>query len=175
VAPGVAYLVTNLLERVMDEGTGFGARRAGLRGTFAGKTGTTDDTRDAWFVGYSPDLVAGVWVGRDEGGTTGLTGATGALPIWTQFMLSVQRRYLDRPFYVPADVVWREIDPQSGELATPYCPARRRLPFLGGTAPSAGCALHGAPVMAQRPPAPGTQERPADGGGIRGFFRRLFR
>jgi membrane peptidoglycan carboxypeptidase len=174
--PGVAYLATTLLERVVDEGTGAGARRAGLRGAFAGKTGTTDDTRDAWFVGYSPDLVAGVWVGRDEGGKTGLTGATGALPIWTEFMRSASRRYLDRPFYVPPDVVWRDVDPQTGQLATAYCPTRRRMPFLAGTAPGSGCALHGAPSLAQRtPPEPRPADTPATGGGLGGWFRRLFR
>jgi penicillin-binding protein 1B len=176
ITPGVAYLVTDLLERVVDEGTGAGARRAGLRGTFAGKTGTTDDTRDAWFVGFSPDLVAGVWVGRDEGGKTGLTGATGALPIWTEFMRSTQRRYLERPFYVPPDIVWRDVDPQSGQLATAYCPARRRLPFLEGTAPLGGCTLHGAPAIAQREAPPAAEESSRErGGGIGGFFRRLFR
>jgi membrane peptidoglycan carboxypeptidase len=173
VAPGVAYLVTKLLERVIDEGTGAGARRAGLIGTFAGKTGTTDDTRDAWFVGFSPDIVAGVWVGRDEGGKTGLTGATGALPIWTEFMSSVQRRYLDRPFYAPPDIVWRDVDPESGGLATAYCPNRQRLPFLREQLPSSTCPLHGGATLAQREgPAEHEESR---GGGIRGFFRRLFR
>jgi penicillin-binding protein 1B len=175
--PGVAYLMTNLLEHVVDEGTGAGARRAGLRGALAGKTGTTDDTRDAWFVGFSPDVVAGVWVGRDEGGKTGLTGATGALPIWTEFMRAVTRRYLDRPFYVPEDVVWREIDPASGQLATAYCPARERLPFLTGTAPMMGCTLHGAPSLAAHVAGgergEGRRERPATFG--LGWFRRLFR
>jgi len=173
VAPGVAYLVTKLLERVIDEGTGAGARRAGLVGTFAGKTGTTDDTRDAWFVGFSPDIVAGVWVGRDEGGKTGLTGATGALPIWTEFMSSVQRRYLDRPFYAPPDIVWRDVDPESGGLATAYCPNRQRLPFLREQLPSSTCSLHGGATLAQRE-GPAEREEPR-GGGIRGFFRRLFR
>jgi penicillin-binding protein 1B len=176
IEPGVAYLVTNLLERVIDEGTGAGARRAGLRGALAGKTGTTDDTRDAWFIGFSPDLVAGVWVGRDEGGKTGLTGATGALPIWTEFMRRTSRRYLERPFYVPPDVVWRDVDPQSGQLATAYCPLRRRLPFLQGTAPATGCTLHGAPSLAQRFVPGGRPEdsRPSSGG-LGGWFRRLFR
>src|SRR5436190_1246617 len=86
LAPGVAYLVTHLLEGVIDRGTGRPAREAGLTGSAAGKTGTTDDTRDAWFVGFTPEVVAGVWVGLDGGGPTGLTGAQGALPIWTDFV-----------------------------------------------------------------------------------------
>src|SRR3989454_12031279 len=86
IDPGVAYLVTHLLEGVVDRGTGRPAREAGLTGSAAGKTGTTDDTRDAWFVGFTPEVVAGVWVGLDGGGPTGLTGARGALPIWTDFV-----------------------------------------------------------------------------------------
>ncbi|HWP67046.1 MAG TPA: PBP1A family penicillin-binding protein [Candidatus Limnocylindria bacterium] len=175
VAPGVAYLVTRLLQGVMDEGTGYAARRAGLRGPLAGKTGTTDDTRDAWFVGYSPDIVAGVWVGRDEGGETGLTGATGALPIWTEFMRSVQRRYVERPFYAPPDILWREIDPQTGQLATAYCPLRRRLPFLRDTLPAETCTVHGGPTLVRHDPRERREPREDGGGGIRGFFRRLFR
>jgi len=89
-------------------------------------------------------------------------------------MRSTQRRYLERPFYVPPDIVWRDIDPQSGQLATDFCPARRRLPFLEGTAPLGGCTLHGAPAIAQRE-APAGREPEDRGGGIRGFFRRLFR
>ena len=76
--PGVAYLVTHLLERVVDAGTARSARRAGIDGTAAGKTGTTDDTRDAWFIGFTPEVVVGVWVGFDDGAPTGFTGAQGA-------------------------------------------------------------------------------------------------
>src|SRR5262249_25520734 len=83
LSPGVAYLVTHLLEHVIDVGTGKSAREAGLEGPAAGKTGTTDDTRDAWFIGFTSDVVAGVWVGRDDHQPIGLTGAQGALPIWT--------------------------------------------------------------------------------------------
>src|SRR5207249_9061176 len=71
--PGVAYLVTHLLEGVIDRGTGRSARAAGLSGAAAGKTGTTDDTRDAWFIGFTPEVVAGVWVGlRSEEHTSEL-------------------------------------------------------------------------------------------------------
>jgi hypothetical protein len=75
--------VTHLLRGVVDRGTGAAARGLGLNGAVAGKTGTTNDTRDAWFVGYSPRLVAVVWVGFDDGASLGLSGAQGALPIWT--------------------------------------------------------------------------------------------
>src|SRR5581483_4309656 len=103
--PGVAYLVTHLLSRVVDGGTARSARQAGLRGAAAGKTGTPDDTRDAWYVGFTPDVVAGVWVAFDDGAPPVLTGAWGARPIWTDFVKAVATGYEERQFPVPDDVV----------------------------------------------------------------------
>jgi len=142
IDPGVAYLVTHLLEGVVDRGTGRPARQAGLTGSAAGKTGTTDDTRDAWFVGFTPEVVAGVWVGLDGGGPTGLTGAQGALPIWTDFVRATRGEASEQDFPVPDDIVWREVDPASGELATAGCPESRHEPFLAGTEPTEPCRLH---------------------------------
>jgi len=142
IDPGVAYLVTHLLEGVVDRGTGRPAREAGLTGSAAGKTGTTDDTRDAWFVGFTPEVVAGVWVGLDGGGPTGLTGAQGALPIWTDFVRATSGEASEQDFPVPDDIVWREVDPASGELATAGCPESRHEPFLAGTEPTEPCRLH---------------------------------
>src|SRR5437016_2576895 len=142
LAPGVAYLVTHLLEGVIDRGTGRPAREAGLTGSAEGKTGTTDDTRDAWFVGFTPEVVAGVWVGLDGGGPTGLTGAQGALPIWTDFVRATSGEASEQDFAVPDDIVWREVDPASGELATAGCPESRHEPFLAGTEPTEPCRLH---------------------------------
>jgi penicillin-binding protein 1B len=140
--PAVAYLVTHLLRGVVDTGTGRPARAAGLTGAAAGKTGTTDDTRDAWFIGYTPNIVAGVWVGLDSGGPTGLTGAQGALPIWTDFVRTVAGPDAPREFPVPGGIVWRDVDPTSGGLATSGCPDVRREPFLTGTEPHEPCGLH---------------------------------
>ncbi len=142
LAPGVSYLITHLLERVVDAGTGRPARAAGLSGPAAGKTGTTDDTLDAWFVGFTPDVVAGVWVGFDAGGATGLTGAQGALPIWTDFVRAVAAPDAPHAFPVPDDIVWRDVDPSSGGLATPSCPEVRHEPFLAGTEPQEPCDRH---------------------------------
>jgi penicillin-binding protein 1B len=142
LTPGVAYLMTHLLERVVDVGTGRGAREAGLEGAAAGKTGTTDQERDAWFVGYTPDVVAGVWVGLDGNSRLGMTGAGAALPIWTDFVKSSTNGDRDRRFAVPDDVVWRDVDPTTGEMATDYCPQLRRVPFLAGTEPEVQCRLH---------------------------------
>ncbi len=139
VSPAAAYLVTHALERVAAEGTARGIRARGLRGAIAGKTGTTDETRDAWFVGYTPDLVVGVWVGHDDGSPTGLTGAAGALPVWVEFM---RARTGAKAFPVPDGIVWREVDPATGRLADDRCPERRRVPFLAGTEPTAPCGAH---------------------------------
>jgi membrane carboxypeptidase/penicillin-binding protein len=180
IAPGLAYLVTHLLEQVFESGTARSARDLGLRGTAAGKTGTTDDTRDAWFVGYTPEVVAGVWVGMDGGGATGLTGAQGALPIWVDFVRATAGPDASRNFPVPDDVVWREVDPASGHLATPGCPERREEPFLAGTEPREPCEQH-------RPAWTAVGDGVADaarGGGkaierggrrLFGWFGRLFR
>src|SRR2546426_10263930 len=81
IDPGVAYLVTHLLEGVVDRGTGRPAREAGLTGSAAGKTGTTDDTRDAWFVGFTPEVVAGVWGGLGGRGAARPPGRPGAPPL----------------------------------------------------------------------------------------------
>jgi penicillin-binding protein 1B len=84
-AESIAQL-TDMMRSVIDEGTARGARAAGLRIDAAGKTGTTNDLRDAWFAGFTPRLLAVVWVGRDDNRPLGLTGAQAALPIWTEFM-----------------------------------------------------------------------------------------
>ena len=91
VATDSAYLVTQMLESVLDAGTAAAARRQGFRHDAAGKTGSTDDLRDAWFAGFTPTLLTVVWVGVDDDSPLGLTGAQAALPVWTDFM----RRALD--------------------------------------------------------------------------------
>ncbi|MGH8866319.1 MAG: transglycosylase domain-containing protein, partial [Burkholderiales bacterium] len=85
VSSQAAYLVTSLLKGVVDRGTAAKARTMGLQGIVAGKTGTTDGYRDAWFVGYTPDVAVGVWVGYDDEQPIRLTGSQAALPIWTEF------------------------------------------------------------------------------------------
>ena len=176
LTPGVAYLVTHMLERVIDAGTGFPARQAGLAGAAAGKTGTTDDTRDAWFIGFTPEMLAGVWVGFDEGGPTGLTGAQGALPIWTDFIRATADPDAPSAFPVPEDIVWREVDPASGGLATPACPVTRHEPFLVGNEPSAPCELH-QPLWTGIGGALRGGGRVIESGGrrFRHWFERLFR
>ena len=84
--PDTTFLVTNMMRSVLNEGTGAGARAAGFALDAAGKTGTTNDLRDAWFVGFTPELLTVVWVGLDDNQPLGLSGTQAALPIWTGFM-----------------------------------------------------------------------------------------
>src|SRR6185503_5680524 len=82
-----SYLMIDMMRGVLNEGTGYGARAAGFTLDAAGKTGTTNDLRDAWFVGFTPELLTVVWVGLDDNQPLGLSGAQAALPIWASFML----------------------------------------------------------------------------------------
>jgi membrane carboxypeptidase/penicillin-binding protein len=117
VSPEAAYVMTHLLEGVIDHGTARGAREDGFLRPAAGKTGTTNDFRDAWFIGYTPDLVVGVWVGFDREGELDLSGARAALPIWTEFMKAATASEPERPFRVPPGVALVSIDRRSGEPA----------------------------------------------------------
>lgn len=138
----VAYLITGALQGVFQYGTAASAGRLGLAFQAAGKTGTTDDYRDAYFMGYTRRLVTGVWVGFDEPETIGLTGAAAALPAWTHYMNDAVRQP-DLGFGPPPPgITMLSIDPASGGLATPACPRVQMLPFLEGTEPTRLCPLH---------------------------------
>jgi penicillin-binding protein 1B len=141
--PAEAYLLTHLLRGVVERGTGAGVRDLGLEGVVAGKTGTTNDGRDAWFVGFTPRLVALVWVGFDEAGVLRLTGGQAALPIWADFVRTAMAVLPSEGFPVPASVTLRDIDPATGKLATRYCPVVFREAFLAGTEPQESCPDHG--------------------------------
>jgi membrane carboxypeptidase/penicillin-binding protein len=137
------FLVTNMMRSVLNVGTGAGARAAGFALDAAGKSGTTNELRDAWFAGFTPDLIAVVWVGLDDNTPLGLGGAQAALPIWTSFMKSALIGRSNVPFTVPDTVVLADIDRDSGQLATPWCPRVFREAFVLGTEPLAPCNLHG--------------------------------
>ncbi len=142
VTPQGAFLITSLLKGVMDRGTGDKARALGVKGYVAGKTGTTDGYRDAWFIGYTPDIAIGVWVGFDDERPIKLTGAQAALPIWSELAVRLISR--DSPdFEMPVGVVQRKIDPKSGQLATSQCPEKRFEFFITGTEPTVYCEVHG--------------------------------
>ena len=136
------FLVDSLMRGAVDRGTASGARAGGVRGVLAGKTGTTNDYRDAWFVGFSPRFLAAVWVGYDDNRPVRLTGTQAAVPIFADFSRSVPSQYFSENFPVPSDIVTAEIDPESGGLATPECPRRMTEVFIAGTQPTASCPLH---------------------------------
>jgi len=152
--PGTAYLTTSLLEGVVDRGTAAGIRARGLRGPIAGKTGTTDDEYDLWFVGFTPEIVAVVWVGYDEPHPIGVPSSRGALPIWADFLAEVTGGQVRGAFTRPAGVERIDIDPATGARAFAGCPERRSEYFLAGTLPKQTC-----------PPGAGPSP---------GFFERLF-
>jgi penicillin-binding protein 1B len=136
------FLVTHMLRSVLNEGTGAGARSAGFTLDAAGKTGTTNDLRDAWFAGFTPDLLTIVWVGFDDNQTLGLSGAQAALPIWTQFMTRALAGRSSLSFEAPEGVSFVDIDPETGLLAVPGCPRVFREAFLPGTEPLQACERH---------------------------------
>jgi len=140
--PQGAFLITSLLKGVMDRGTGAKARALGVRGPVAGKTGTTDGYRDAWFIGYTPDMAIGVWVGFDDERPIKLTGAQAALPIWSELAVRLIPRD-PQDFEIPVGVVQRKIDPKSGQLATSQCPEKTVEFFITGTEPTLYCEVHG--------------------------------
>jgi penicillin-binding protein 1A len=142
--PETAYLVTNLLKGVIDHGTGWKARELGR--PVAGKTGTTNGYRDAWFIGYTPNLVSGVWVGYDDQRSLGpkATGSRAALPIWLEFMKSAHQGQEPVDFGAPDSIIYRTIDPRTGLLSTERCGSSLREAFLQGTEPRKYCEEQGA-------------------------------
>jgi penicillin-binding protein 1B len=136
------FLVTNMMRSVINEGTGATARGLGFTPDAAGKTGTTNDMRDAWFVGFTPELLTAVWVGFDDNQPLGLSGAIAALPIWTRFMMGALAGRPSLPFEVPEGISFLEIDRDTGKLAQPACPRIFREAFLAGTEPAEACDLH---------------------------------
>jgi penicillin-binding protein 1B len=136
-----AFLITHLLRGVMREGTGRASARWGVSEVTAGKSGTSDGLRDAWFVGYTPDLVIGVWVGLDDAGTLGLTGAEAALPIWASTMAAAVRQKPPKSFSAPPGVVFMSVNRDTGKPTSFWCdrgPAVEEA-FRAGTEPQAGC------------------------------------
>jgi penicillin-binding protein 1B len=140
--PQVAYLVTSILQGVLDRGTGQAARREGIVGALAGKTGTTNGRRDNWFAGYSPDRATVVWVGYDDDSASHLSGSTAALPIWSRFTAAVRPAGGYPPFVPPAGLVTATVDPTTGQLATTACPTAVTDLFLEWRAPRETCATH---------------------------------
>jgi 1A family penicillin-binding protein len=142
--PRDAYEVTSMLRGAVDFGTGRTIRDYGVTGAVAGKTGTTNTGRDVWFIGYTPSLVAGVWFGYDTPHQIADRAAGGrfAAPAWADFYKTgwVERNGID--WLPPNGMVSAIIDPESGELATEYCPRRVREWFKPGQEPRTQCEMH---------------------------------
>jgi len=136
-------VLDSLLQGVTERGTGASARRLGAQGTFAGKTGTTNDGRDAWFIGFSPRLLVAVWVGFDDNRGLNLSGSMAAVPLFADFARRLPTHYFEAPFPTTPGVVSASIDPTTGYLVTEECPASVNELFLDGTAPTQRCPAHG--------------------------------
>jgi penicillin-binding protein 1B len=140
-----SYLVTAMMRSVLNGGTAGGAWAMGLPQGIdvAGKTGTTNDMRDAWFVGFTPDVLCVVWVGFDDNSPVNLSGARAALPIWVEFMKGALAGVKPSRFPVPpANIIFLDIDPATGLLATPSCPKTISESFVAGTEPQEYCTGH---------------------------------
>lgn len=147
-APAV-YLLNTILQEVVREGTARAALRnlpEGLQP--AGKTGTTDNLRDSWFAGFAGDYVGVVWIGRDDNQPVRLSGASGALQVWTEVMRRISRAPLE--LTRPAEVEWVAVESDTGLRAAEGCATARRYPFLRGTAPE-GYGWCGQPPAASSP------------------------
>ena len=154
--PQTAYVVTNMMQSVINEGTATVVRQLGYQGPAAGKTGTTDEYADAWFIGFTPEITCGVWVGFDKKKTIfrGATGGGIAAPVWADFMKTVRPDSMPSDsFAVPDSIITAPVCEQTGQLATPSCPRVRYEVFIAGTEPTPPCVLHSRPPARPNKPA----------------------
>ncbi len=149
ISPQTAYVMTDLLKAVVQEGTGW--RVKALHRPVAGKTGTTNDLRDAWFMGFTPQVVTGVWVGYDDRTPMGKgeTGSRAASPIWLYFMRQILKDMPVEDFSVPDGVVFAKIDAKTGLLASPYSKKTVFQAFREGTEPKEYTPKPAAPKTGQ--------------------------
>ena len=145
--PQDAYEITQMLQGVVNYGTGKSIRDYGVTAPVAGKTGTTNSGEDVWFVGYTPSLVAGIWFGYDQPRqiSTNASGGRLAAPAWAEMYQAGWKEPAGSAFTVPVGMVSAMVDPQSGELATEWCPSRQRQWYKPGSEPQNECSLHTGP------------------------------
>ncbi len=147
LAAETAYIMVNLLQSVMEPGgTGYGARWRGFTRPAGGKTGTSDDFRDNWYMGFTPQITTGVWVGFDDNTSIGnnMTGSANALPIWTQIMLAAHQDKPVEDFKIPTDIIFADVCLESGKLATKYCRNVVSEVFTEMTVPKDSCDISSA-------------------------------
>ncbi|MGZ4954678.1 MAG: penicillin-binding protein 1B [Methylobacter sp.] len=143
--PSVTYIVNTILQEVMHEGTGRSAYQSfpwnyGL----VGKTGTTNDAKDSWFAGYTGDYLSVVWIGRDDNKPAGLTGATGALQVWTSLMKQISTQPVT--LIPPDNIKMAWVDPANGLLANENCSGAKEYPFVAGSAPEESSPCVDSPI-----------------------------
>jgi penicillin-binding protein 1A len=146
-----AYEITQMLQGVVNYGTGRAVRDAGITSPVAGKTGTTNSGEDVWFVGYTPTLVAGIWFGYDQPKTIAYNASGGRLaaPAWAEMYQAGWHEPRTSAFVAPQGMVAAMVDPQSGGLATEWCPTRQRQWFKPGKEPQGECQVHRGPPEGQ--------------------------
>ena len=140
--PQEVYLLVNMMKGVVNRGTGKIVSR--LKRPIAGKTGTSQDSKDTWFIGFTPDITAGAWMGYDDFSTlptSNWTGGTAVAPWWADIMEEILKDYPIRDFVVPDKITFVSIDEESGKLATPRCKNKIVEAFLSGTEPKEFCDL----------------------------------
>jgi penicillin-binding protein 1A len=180
--PQDAYEITEMLQGVVNFGTGKAIRDYGITAPVAGKTGTTNSGEDVWFVGYTPTLVAGIWFGYDQPRqiSTNASGGRLAAPAWAEMYQAGWHEPVGAAFVAPPGMVSAIVDPESGELATEFCPTHQRQWFKPGTEPQTECHLHSGPPPGQiavdaNGQVQGDNPITAIGKGIGSILRRIIR
>jgi penicillin-binding protein 1B len=190
VSEGVAYLMTDILRGVVDRGTANIVRKLNYTGPAAGKTGTSNDARDAWFIGFTPELATGVWTGFDDNHVLGITGGEASAPTWARFMKCAEPFLSGLDFLPPPSVISLNIDTRCYGLATKSTPPDKVISeiFVKGSQPKEPCReLEEAPSTQQvRPPAsdlkndkeiervPSPEQTPDFKDNQPGFWERIF-
>ena len=174
ISPQTAYIISNLLQQVVQSGTGWRAKTLGR--PVAGKTGTTNEEKDAWFIGFTPYLLTGIYVGFDELQPMGKyeTGSRAASPIWVQYREAVEQNYPVQDFTQPAGIVMARIDADSGLLAGPDSTSSYFLPFKAGTQPTT--TAYAGKSSGRRPSGASTpgDSQPSSGKAGEDLFRQVF-
>jgi len=146
LSPQTAYIMTSMLQTVVDHGTGVGARLRGFSRPAGGKTGTSNNNTDNWFIGFIPQMTCGVWIGYDDktkiGGGRGEVGATTALPIWADFMIAATQGMPVKDFPMPPGIYTATICIDSGKLARADCPHQATDVFTEATLPKEECTFN---------------------------------
>ncbi|MCB0331108.1 MAG: hypothetical protein KDD70_15675, partial [Bdellovibrionales bacterium] len=177
--PGAAFIISDILRGVVARGTGKLAQTDPPLKFAAGKTGTSQDARDAWFVGFTERLVTGVWVGFDDNRPVRLGGGSAAAPIWRRYM-ECSAPYIDQEVPIPPrNVVRVALDGATGDLYSENCPENNKVYelFLRGTEPVRACALHGGVISSEKSvtrEADGRPRREPYEKNRKNFFERLF-